>query len=121
MQVARLLFLSFLAVAMAAGNSFAGRPTTFDFYEYVRKRQEASETPHEHLWIPAEVRSVDRSTRQITIVHNLSQATGMPRMNMTFAVTDRAHLPMLRIGDRIEIQIDNHNGLIMVIDLRMRH
>ena len=121
MRVAKLLLLSFFAVAVAAGNGYAGRPTTFDFYEYMRKRQEASATPHEHFWIPATVRSIDPTNRQITIVHDPSAATEMPRMDMTFAVTDQVHLPMLRRGTRVEIQIDKHNGLVVVIGLRMRH
>lgn len=121
MRIAKRSFLFSLGAAMATSASGIAKPSIFDFYEYTRRIQEGSQTPHERAWIPGTIKEIDMRTRHIAIEHLPTPETEMPRMIMTFAVTDGVHLPMLRIGDRVEIQIDKLNGLVTVIDLRMRH
>lgn len=121
MFLARRTFIVGLVLTAASENALAAKPTIFDFYEYQRKLRDASPTPHEHPWIPATVEGIDRARKEVTIYHVPAPSSGMPAMTMTFGIAEGVHLNMVKIGSSVDIQIDKHNGLIKIIDIRMRH
>ncbi len=121
MNVTKRAFIFGLALTLGGRNAFAGRPTTFDFYEYVRKLRAASDKPHEEPWIPAKVRSIDRANRQIRITHVPAPSVGMPAMTMTLGIAEGLDISARRAGDAIEVRVDMRNRRLVVTDIRMRH
>ncbi len=110
-----------LALALAAtAPALAGRPTVFDFMEYERKLREASPTPHLHPWLAATIKNISVSKRRLTFVHAPTTSAGMPTMTMTLDTAPSVHLGDFRVGDLVDVQIDNHSDRVWIIGLRQR-
>lgn len=113
--------VSLIGVAVFASCNAWAKPNIFDFYEYARKQQGALAAPHEHPWVLSEIRRIDFSKRQITVTHTPAPSTGMARMTMTLAVADNVHLSTLRVGDRVDVQLDGHDNRVVVIGIRIQN
>lgn len=121
MLITKRALISGGLVVFASECAFAGRPDTFDFWNYVRReRERRSLQPHEHFWLPATVEAINFSRRKITIFHVPEPGTGMRAMRMTFALADNVDVRKLRAGAAVEIQVDEHDGRVSVIGIRLR-
>lgn len=121
MLITKRALLSGGLAFFASERAFAGRPDIFDFWNYVRReKQRRSLQPHEHIWLPARVEAINFLRRKITIFHVPEPGTGMPPMRMTFALADNVDVRKLRAGAAVEIQVDEHDGRVSVIGIRLR-
>lgn len=120
MNVTKRAFIFGLALTFGGRSAFAGRPTTFDFYEYVRKLKEASDKPDEEPWISAKVRNIDRVNRQIRITHVPAPSVGMPAMTMTLGIVEGLDISAPRGGDVIDIKVGKRDGDLVVTEFVRR-
>lgn len=64
-----------------------------------------------------EVRKIDLTAGKITLQHGEIKNLGMPPMTMTFQVKDRAKLTPLKVGDKVQFNVDQINGVYTVLTL----
>ncbi len=111
-----------LALALASATpSFAmnmGGPQFLQMMEQIRADKAAPGTP---LWVQVTVKKVNLRAKELTVRHAAVPQAHMPVMTMTFPVADSTHLTMLHKGDPVDIEIANDNGVVKVLDFRMRH
>ena len=120
MNITRRRFILGLALSVGAQKEAAAKPSIFDFYEYVQKLKASSDKPNEPPWIPAMVRIVDRTRRQIRIMHVPAPSVGMPAMTMMLHVAETVDLAVPKVGRWVDIKIAKRNDRIESIELRSR-
>lgn len=89
-----------------------------DWLRHVKSLQQQPGAPDERPWIGAEVRKLNLQAGGMTISHGPLPSIDMPAMTMTFPVKDGAHLRMLKVGDRIEVQAANESGTVKTVNVR---
>lgn len=109
-----------LALSVAMQVTAFAKPTIFDFYEYQQRIRAESTSTHEHPWLRATVRAVDRARRRIRITHVPAPALGIPAMTMTLDVAANVDFSRFKVGTLIELRISKLNGSVKITDVRMR-
>ncbi len=65
----------------------------------------------------ADVRSIDRDARKLTLRHGEIANLGMPPMTMVFQVRQPALLDNLKSGDRVRVTVEKNGNAFIVTDL----
>lgn len=64
-----------------------------------------------------EIRKVDREQGKLTIKHGPLPEVDMPNMTMVFRVQDPAMLDQAAVGDKVKLQVEKRNGVLIVTGL----
>lgn len=67
----------------------------------------------------AEVRKVDRENQKITLRHGEIRNLDMPAMTMVFAVSKRAMLDDVKVGDKVQFRAASEDGRLTVTELQV--
>lgn len=71
-----------------------------------------------HAMTTAEVRKIDREAGKITLKHGEIMHMGMPPMTMVFRVKDMAILEGIAEGDKVEFDVIQDQGQMVVTQLK---
>lgn len=65
-----------------------------------------------------EIRKVDKSAGKLTIKHGEIKNLDMPSMTMVFQVRDDAMLDQVKVGDKVEFEVIDESGKMVVTVLQ---
>ncbi len=68
-----------------------------------------------------EVRKIDLAAKKITLRHGPLKSVGMPPMTMVFSVRDAALLEGVKVGDKVDFQVEMQGNLMVVTELNVVH
>lgn len=60
------------------------------------------------------VKKIDPETQRLTLAHDAIEKLGWPAMTMSFAVTDKALLKEIKIGDVVRFELQNEQTITAV-------
>lgn len=106
-----------MAVAFAATPALAHRDMT-DWLQMMEKLRQQQPNPQERPWVNARVDRVNEAAQSVTVSHGPIKSVGMPAMSMTFGVTDPSRLSALNKGQRVDIQVENFDGVGKIVNVR---
>ncbi len=64
-----------------------------------------------------EIRKIDKEAGKVTIRHGTIKSIDMPPMTMVFAIKNRALLDTLKQGDKVNFDVIQEDGKLVVTDL----